>query len=389
MVKGKDKIKNRLIIKINKWLKDTLKKIKPFLQIKENREITILSSIVILIMIVSVIGMNVNQGNDQVGYEPDAELNNEILVETSNNSIKDEATSVIKAAPQETEKMLEPLTGLIIGLDANGGLTDVLMTVHLDTEKNELAFISVPRDLEINYQEEPFKTMRYDFNKKVQAKEIDANLHQRSYSKVNAIYYDTGKTSAGLYYTKDVVEEIIGMKIDYIAVIDVYGFKDVIDIMGGIDFDVPQDMFYNDPEQDLYIDLDKGLQHLDGDHAMQLVRFRKYPLGDLQRIQVQQDLMRELYKKVLGKMDIDTLTNVINKAYGIIDTDFGIIVALKYADYIFNLQLDNLFDKNNMITIPSWGEMEEYEQDGILKRSWHQYWDIDEAHTVVSSLLQQ
>jgi anionic cell wall polymer biosynthesis LytR-Cps2A-Psr (LCP) family protein len=78
--------------------------------------------------------------------------------------------------------------------------------------------------------------------------------------------------------------------------------------LGGVDFDVPQRMKYTDPMQDLYIDLQPGMQHLDGDKAEQLVRFRSYPFGDIDRIKVQQNFLHAIAEQKLkvsyvGKID--------------------------------------------------------------------------------------
>ena len=73
-----------------------------------------------------------------------------------------------------------------------------------------------------------------------------------------------------------------------------------MDAVDGVVFDVPQDMNYKDPYQDLVIDLDKGEQLLDGDKALQLLRFRRYPMGDLQRVSVQQDFIRAAFKQKLN-----------------------------------------------------------------------------------------
>ena len=326
--------------------------------------------------------------------------NHEDIAMKPSDMVVTEEPSVEEALePEETEDTKEPvveepvlpqvedITGLLIGLDADGSLTDVLMVGNYNVETNEIKIVSVPRDLEIDYRTEPFKSMRNAFNEKVNSGQVDADLHQRAYSKVNEIYYDTGKTTAGLYYTKEVVEEITGLEIDHIAFIDVYGFKDVVDAVGGVDFYVPQDMHYSDPVQDLYIDLKEGQQVLDGDHAMQMVRYRKYVMGDIQRIQVQQDFMVELAKKMTTIKDAQQIMALAKSIYGLFESDFGLNVALDYTTYVFELELENLLDPENIVTIPSWGEKEEYEYNGSTRVRYHQYWDPEKAREVVDELM--
>ncbi len=327
----------------------------------------------------------------------------DIMVETRIvlNDRDDEAEEVVKeeeTLPDEEEvvEVVEPeplnvdsVTGLLIGIDASSGNTDVLMVGHFDADQNKFKIVSVPRDLEIDWFEEPFKSMRKSFNDKVNSGEIDANLHQRSYSKVNAIYLDTGETKAGLYYTRDVVEEITGLEIDYIAFIDVYGFMDIVDIVGGVEFDVPQRMYYNDPYQDppLHIDLQPGLQVLDGEQAMGLVRYRKYNMGDIQRIQVQQAFVAAMFNQIIEDSDVDQMMSVADSMYKKFEADFGFGLILDYIQYAVELDMTSLLDPDNMVTIPSWGELVQEEINGETVGRWHQYWDMDQAHEIVEELM--
>ena len=66
---------------------------------------------------------------------------------------------------------------------------------------------------------------------------------------------------------------ILEIPVNYYARINLEGFRNIIDILGGVEFNVPFDMLYDDPAQNLHISLEKGLQILDGVKAEQLVRF--------------------------------------------------------------------------------------------------------------------
>ena len=94
------------------------------------------------------------------------------------------------------------------------------------------------------------------------------------------------------------IKEITGMPIHYYCEVNFIGIREIVDILGGVDYDVPMKMDYEDPEQDLYIHLEKGPQHLDGDKAEQLLRFRKgYANQDLGRINTQQGFIKEMFKQ--------------------------------------------------------------------------------------------
>lgn len=259
-------------------------------------------------------------------------------------------------------------TGLLVGFDASNGLTDVLMVGVLDTEKNEINTISIPRDLEIDFRDELFKDI----------KKNNPDNHVL-YCKLTEVYSNAGHNDKALNDLKEIISIITGLKIDYMASINVDGFSNLIDVIGGVEFYVPERMYYRDPKQDLYIDLQEGLQFLDGDKAEQLVRYREYSMGDLQRIQVQQNLMITLFDKIMNIKDFSTLKDLITTSYDIFKADFGLLFALNYAEYFFNLDIKNILTSENMITIPSYGE----KVDGL----WYQLWDIDEAHKAVNDLL--
>ena len=88
------------------------------------------------------------------------------------------------------------------------------------------------------------------------------------------------------------MSEIIGFEPDGYAVVDLSVFEQLVDLMGGITFDVPVDMHYSDPTQGLNIDLQAGTQRLNGEQAMQVARFRSgYATADLGRIEVQRSLV--------------------------------------------------------------------------------------------------
>ena len=95
--------------------------------------------------------------------------------------------------------------------------------------------------------------------------------------------------------------------------IDLNGFVKIIDSIGGVYVDVPFDMYYNDKAQNLYIDLKKGPQTLDGNQSEQFVRFRNtYVLGDLGRVSAQKIFLSALVEKLLSPdwFTLDKLTSV-------------------------------------------------------------------------------
>lgn len=95
------------------------------------------------------------------------------------------------------------------------------------------------------------------------------------------------------------VSTLLGISIHQYIIIDMGTFADLINVLGGLDIYVEQDMDYDDPESGLSIHLKQGYQHLDGDAAQKYLRFKGEKLGDVGRVQRQQKFIKALYEKVL------------------------------------------------------------------------------------------
>src|SRR5690606_33232027 len=112
----------------------------------------------------------------------------------------------------------------------------------------------------------------------------------------------------------ETVGNLLDLDIQYYVFVDFQGFINLIDAIGGVEFEVEKNMYYHDPADPEYtIDLKKGLQVLDGDKALQYVRFRYDTLGDYTRTGRQRELMKAIAKKMLTATSILTLPNTLQK----------------------------------------------------------------------------
>lgn len=327
---------------------------------KRMSSIGFLCSVVTFFLIITMIGIAGDfTGDIEVEAAP-------VIVEEPINT---ESIKIDDEMTQEDEAP-EAINGLFIGFDKSGGLTDVIMVGHIDPIDNKVQIISVPRDLEIDFTDEAFKHIK------------EGNPKNRIlHCKLNNIYSLIGWDERALEDVKSVIEVITGLEIDYMMTIDISGFSNMVDAVGGVEFYVPQRMYYVDRFQDLYIDLQEGLQVLDGDKAEQLVRYRKgYAMGDLQRIKVQQNFLSTLVNQVLHSGSFSQISSFLKEGYDLIETDFGVIVMLEYAEFFFDLDLDNILSGNNMMTIPSYGE----KKDDV----WFQYFDLEKGRAEVKALLE-
>ena len=170
---------------------------------------------------------------------------------------------------------------LICGTDGDGTRTDTIIIAHLDANNHTVALLSIPRDT-------PVAT------------------GNGGLMKINSVY--AGGGADGMQRLAARLNSLLGFPVDGYVLVDLEAFKKTVDLVGGVDFDVPQDMNYEDASQNLYIHLQKGMQHLNGEQAMGLVRFRKgYASQDIQRTQVQQQFLKALAKQCLSVSSLTKL----------------------------------------------------------------------------------
>ncbi|MBD2093199.1 LCP family protein [Microcoleus sp. FACHB-1515] len=181
------------------------------------------------------------------------------------------------------------------------GLSDTMLLLRFDPEHKQLSVLSLPRDTR-TWVEGVGET-----------KLNEANVHG-------------GPALAATTTT----ELLGGVKIDRYVRINVQGVEKLIDALGGVTVYVPKDMQYQDDSQHLYIDLKQGEQHLDGNQALQFLRFRYDQNGDIGRIQRQQMMMRALQEQALSPATLTRLPQILSVIQSNIDTNLSVeeLVAL-------------------------------------------------------------
>jgi LCP family protein required for cell wall assembly len=180
---------------------------------------------------------------------------------------------------------------LALGVDQESGNTDTIIVATVDFEKKVVYALSIPRDTR-------------------------AEIPGHRTFKVNAAYAWGGMDTA-----RQTIEHLLGITIDRVVLVRLEGFKRIVDLLGGVEVDIEKDMHYVDRKQRLYIHLKKGYRLLDGEKAMQYVRFRHDPLGDLGRIHRQQKFLRALAAKMFRWQEIDKLPELTRQMMEQIETD--------------------------------------------------------------------
>ena len=222
-------------------------------------------------------------------------------------------------------------TFLLVGRDtAGGGNTDTMLLLTYDTNEKTLRGLNLPRDTMVN---------------------VSTNS-----KRLNAVFnYNKGKDKAtqvekGMAALKDQVANLTGITPNFYVIVEWEAIGELVDALGGVEFEVPFDMDYDDPYQDLHIHQKAGLRVLSGDDAMQVIRHRKnndgsHSNGDVGRLKIQQDFLKAVAKKCLQPatfLKIPALAEVFTKNVTT-DLTVGNILAFAQLAYGMNPEEDVSF----------------------------------------------
>ena len=235
---------------------------------------------------------------------------------------------------ENTKKNLSEIKVLILGVstDLDSQLTDTIMVASYNPNTQKANLLSIPRD---------------SYTGKNTAK-ATASL------KINALY-NIEKTPEK---TLKAVNEITGLDIKYYVVVKTEALIQLVDAIGGVEFNVPIDMKYDDPTQDLHIDLKAGTQKLDGEKAEQVLRFRhsnpdkitgqmstypsEYGNDDFGRMRTQRDFISALLKQTLKPGNIFKLGEILEIAHKNVETNLELSYIKDYIPYAVEFNTDNL-----------------------------------------------
>ena len=205
---------------------------------------------------------------------------------------------------------------LICGTDGDGYRTDTIMIAHLDTRTGKTALMSVPRDTVVETQ-------------------------SGGIMKINSVY--AGGGADGMKRLEGRLNTLLGFPMDGYFLVDLEAFQKAVDLIGGVWFDVPVDMYYDDPSQGLHIDLKAGYQLLDGESAMGLIHFRKgYASQDIQRTKVQQDFLKAMAKQCLSIGNLGKLKEFADIFAEYVQTDLTTGNMLYFAKELTGCNLDEM-----------------------------------------------
>lgn len=231
---------------------------------------------------------------------------------------------------EETRKDLPEFHVLLMGIstDISVKLSDTIMIASYNPNTQKATLVSVPRDSYVG----------------------ENRLAASSYDKINALCQE------GPEKTLEAVNKLTGLNLDKYVVIDTEALTELVDAIGGVDFDVPIDMKYDDNKQDLHINLKKGMQHLDGQQAEWVVRFRhnndgtsypsEYGDNDIGRMRTQRAFITAVIEQTLQAKNIFKIGNILDIASKYVDTNLDLNQVKDYAPYAVEFDMKNLKTAN-------------------------------------------
>lgn len=196
-------------------------------------------------------------------------------------------TADISSPPPETQNL-----GYQALVNSFDGLSDTMLLLRFNPEDKKLNVLSIPRDT---------RTL----------------VEGQGVTKINAANAEGGPALSA----QSVSELLNGVPVDRYVRINVQGVEKLVDAIGGVTVYVPKDMKYQDDSQHLYINLKAGKHHLNGNQALQFLRFRYDENGDIGRIQRQQLLMRAVMEQALNPAIVPRMPQILSVIQSHIDTN--------------------------------------------------------------------
>ena len=205
-------------------------------------------------------------------------------------------------------KSADYYTVLILGRDTGGGgNTDTMLLASYDVTGQKATVMSIPRDTMVN--------VSWD------VKKINSvyNMHNGGDKGIQALYKE--------------IAQLVGFEPDYQVVVEWEAVGKLVDAIGGVYFDVPYNMDYHDPYQDLVIEQAKGYRLLTGDDAMQVIRWRKNDpgspygntggIGDSGRMEVQQDFLKAVIQQLMKPANVMNIGKIAKVFQECVETDLS------------------------------------------------------------------
>ncbi len=197
--------------------------------------------------------------------------------------------------------------------DNDPGRSDTLFVVMVDTNKARGSILSIPRDTRVK-------------------------IKNKGFDKINHAY-----AFGGAKLTRDTVQDFLGLKVNNYIVIDFSGFEAIVDSMGGVTVDVEKRMYYKDDWDGFVVDLQPGVQELNGAKAMQYIRYRDEQ-GDIGRIQRQQKFILAVYNKIHSAEILLKVPGMTKQLASMLNTNMNLKEMVEYGTAMYSFMQEGTLE---------------------------------------------
>ncbi len=202
---------------------------------------------------------------------------------------------------------------LLVGYDSyiNGPpRADTIILASIDLRTKEIGLLSIPRDTRVN-------------------------IPGHGMNRINASH-----AFGGVELTASTLEDYLDVPIEYYVETDFHGFAGIIDAIGGVEINIKEPLQYVDKAGGVYIDLPAGNQHLDGEDALQYVRYRESVKGDIGRVERQQKFMKAMMKRIMNPDIVIKLPSIYNETQKAINTNIPVQDITPFVRLIKDINLN-------------------------------------------------
>ena len=219
---------------------------------------------------------------------------------------------------------------VLLGKDVDSSNTDTIILVSFDAAQGKIGMISIPRDTAVN------------------------RTWTTATAKLNYAYHNGGPD-----VLMEEIQNTFGIPVDFYIHVDLKGFIALVDELEGVDIEIPLDMNFDDPVQNLHIHFDAGYQHLDGQETMEAVRYRhdnddspnywaNQWYTDVQRGEFQREVLITLAQKVVSWNSIPKVTSFLDIFNSYVETNLGLDDMLYFAEEALKLDLSTAIEQGSL-----------------------------------------
>ena len=278
------------------------------------------------------------------------EIKNDPTIHDTENGDKVDVNDLLNSGTRVDDLF----TFVVCAVDEDETRTDAIMVARMDTKKKTVNVMNIPRDTMCN------------------------NGYSGASRKINAAYgIKTGGKGGNIEQTKKEVERLLGFKPDKYVVVNFDGIAAIVDAIGGVDYEVPFRMQYDDPSQDLHIDLYAGMQHLNGKQTVEFLRWRhsndysmQYTTGDQGRVENQQKFLKKIASDVFQMKNVFKIKDIADAIFNNVKTDFTAGQILWMGMQAMNIKNENI----QFFTLPGYGQMSTAGSDPVAYSFYFPYY---------------